>query len=189
MNKNKKAKYRPIELVHDFRFIPCCFPQDTVLPSAKERIERLKHLGYGGIALSPSYSDYLSDKSMEESCALIRYAHELGLLVWIYDEKFYPSGSAAGTVPRENPAYEAKALAMFCKEPDENGVIYLNSPHGYGSVIAAFVCELDKDGKPLFETLSDACACKTFGGGIVLDCRGKRNLRLFAFFGKSAFEF
>ncbi len=189
MKAEKKTKYRPIELVHDFGFIPCSFPQDLALPSPRERMKRLKSLGYGGIAISPSYADYLSENSLEETCDLIRYANELGLRVWIYDEKFYPSGSAAGTVPRENPALEAKAAAMFCKEPDEKGVIYMNSPHGYGDVMAAYICELDDRGNPDFGTLTDVMAYKSFGGGIVFDCRGRSNLRLFAFFGRSAFEF
>ena len=189
MQHDKNTKYRPIELVHDFRFIPCSFPQDMPLPTPRERLERLKRLGYGGVAISPSYDDYLSEDSIKETCDLIKYAKELGLRVWIYDEKFYPSGSAAGTVGRENPMYEAKALAMLTKEPDEKGVIYLNSPHGYGSVIAAYVCELDENGSPIFETCRDVIANKTFGGGIVFDCHSKTNLRLYAFFGKSAFEF
>lgn len=53
----KKTTVRPIELVHDFKFIPCCFPQDAPLPSPKERLDRLKALGYGGVALCPDYGD------------------------------------------------------------------------------------------------------------------------------------
>ena len=88
----KKAKtFRPIELVHDFRFIPCCFPQDAPLPSPKERLDKLKELGYGGVALSPSYTDYLSDGSFKEAREAIRYAHDLGLAVWIYDENTIPA--------------------------------------------------------------------------------------------------
>ena len=189
MNAHDSTKYRPIELVHDFRFIPCCFPQDVPLPPPKERLLRLKRLGYGGVAVSPSYDAYLTEESMKETLELIRYAGELGLRVWIYDEKFYPSGSAGGTVPHEHPTLEAKALAMLCCEPDELGLICLNSPHGYSSVIAAYLCALDENGNPMFDTLTDVSSSTTFGGGILYDCKGKRNLRLYAFFGKSAFEF
>lgn len=117
MNAHDNTKYRPIELVHDFRFIPCCFPQDIPLPPPKERLLRLKRLGYGGVAVSPSYDAYLTEESMKETLELIRYAGELGLRVWIYDEKFNPSGSAGGTVPHEHPTLEAKALAMLCAVP------------------------------------------------------------------------
>ena len=64
MKPNDSTKYRPIELVHDFTFIPCCFPQDIPLPPPKERLLRLKRLGYGGVAVSPSYADYLTEQSM-----------------------------------------------------------------------------------------------------------------------------
>ncbi len=189
MKPSDKTQYRPIELVHDFNFIPCCFPQDIPLPPPKERLKRLKSLGYGGVAISPSYEHYLTEDSISETFEWIRYANELGLRVWIYDEKFYPSGSAAGAVPREHPSLEAKALMMVCREPDTFGVIYQNSPHGCGHVLAAYVCELDSDGKPRFETLTDVMENMTFGGGILYDCKENRNVRLYAFFGKSAFEF
>ncbi len=188
MNKPTQT-YRPIELVHDFRFIPCCFPQDESLPSPKERLDRLKALGYGGVAVSPRYAAYLSAESMEEVRDSIRYAAKIGLSVWIYDEKYYPSGSADGSVPRENPAYEAKALCAVTGTPDEHGVICINSPHGYGSVLYAFACETDEDGLPRFETLRDVTDKKTFGGGILLDCKAEKRSCVYAFFGKSAFEF
>ncbi len=180
-------RFRPLELLHDFRFIPCAFPQDTPLPTPRERLERLKRLGYGGVALSPSYADYLSAESFVEMSEIIRYAKELGLLVWIYDEKFYPSGSAGGQIPRQDPRLEAKAVAVICGEPDERGVIYVNSPHGYGEALAAFVCRLNECGEPLFDTLEDISHSKNFGGGIVYDAHGV-SMRAYVFFGKAVFE-
>lgn len=184
----KNNRFRPIELVHDFSFIPCSFDQNVPLPSPCERLERLKRLGYGGVALCPSYDDYLSTESVVRICEIIRNARELGLIVWLYDEKFYASGSAGGCVPRENPSLEAKAITMICGEPDACGTICINSPHGYGEALAAYVCALDQDGAPIFDTLQDISDRKNFGGGIVYDCKGER-LRAFVFFGKAAFEF
>lgn len=184
----KDAKYRPIELLHDFHFVPCTFPQDAELPTPKERIDRIKALGYGGIGLNPSFENYLTPESIEEAAEWIRYAREQGLLVWIYDEKFYPSGGAGGQVVRENPAYEAKALAVVTGKPDDRGCIVINSPHGYSSVMAAYVCDLKEDGTPDYDTLTDITDRKLFGGGVLYDCKGNIQKIGYAFFGKSAFE-
>lgn len=40
------------------------------------------------------------------------------MVVWIYDEKGYPSGSAGGLVLRNNPEYEAQELAYDASRPD-----------------------------------------------------------------------
>ena len=185
----KKTTVRPIELVHDFKFIPCCFPQDAPLPSPKERLDRLKALGYGGVALCPDYGDYLSEKSIAETFEAIKYANEIGLCVWIYDEKYYASGTADGTVPRDDPRLEAKGLCAVVGEPDSRGTIYVNSPHGYGSVLYAFAVTTDENGAPLFETAKSVMEYKTFGGGILFDTKGHSNVRVYAFFSKTVFEF
>lgn len=184
----KDNYYRPIEIVHDFKFIPCTFNQDQELLSPKQRLKKLKELGYGGVALCPSYNDYLSNESFNQICEVIKYAKELDLLVWIYDEKFYPSGSAGGIVPRQNPWYEAKAIATIKATPDDHGVIYINSPHGYGEVISCFLLNVI-DGKIDFDSVKDITKYKTFGGGIVYDCGKDKNVIALAFFPKSAFEF
>ena len=186
---NKDYRYRPIEIVHDFNFIPCTYPQDAELPEPRQRLRRLKELGYGGVAISPRYSDYLSEESFAEASELISYAKDLGLTVWIYDEKFYPSGGACGRIARENPAYEAKAISVVTAEPDERGAIVINSPHGYGSAIAAFLFKTDEGGETLFDSITDISYSKTFGGGILYDAKGDKNLRAYAVFGRSAFEY
>lgn len=187
--KESNFGYRPIELVHDFEFIPCCFPQDTALPKPKERLDRLKALGYGGVAVCPSYRDYLSKESFSELTDAIIYAKSIGLSVWIYDEKYYPSGGADGKVTREDPRLEAKALACLVGEPDELGMICINSPHGHSGLIYAFAASLKENGEPDFSTLRDVSHKRTFGGGLLLDCKNAPSTRAYAFFGKSAFEF
>jgi hypothetical protein len=47
-----------------------------------------------------------------ESC------EKLGMVVWIYDEKGYPSAAAGGLVLRKNPEFEAQALAFDASKPD-----------------------------------------------------------------------
>lgn len=47
---NKDYRYRPIEIVHDFNFIPCTYPQDAELPEPRQRLRRLKELASKGYA-------------------------------------------------------------------------------------------------------------------------------------------
>ncbi len=189
MKKTNENKFRPFEIVHDFKFIPCSLPQDIKLPTPKERILRLKELGYGGLALNPSFNDYLSEESIKDTAELIKFANEQGLSVWIYDEKYYPSGSAGGTVVRKHPEHEAKAVAVETTDAASGELACINSPHGYSNALAAFVCELDKSGEPKFDTLADISDKRGFNGGILYNNKTENCVRIFAFFGKAAFEF
>lgn len=189
MTKEKDNIFRPLEIVHDFEFIPCNHPQNTKLLSPKERIDRLKALGYGGVVVSPSFKDYLSDESIKNVTELIKYAKSIGLLVWIYDEMYYPSGSAGGIVPKEHPEFEAKGLAILTADAVSGETVSINSPHGYSGVYAAYVCELNSQNEPIFETVSDISDKKNFGGGIVYKNNSKSAIRVYAFFGKTIFEF
>ena len=189
MNNKNDNYFRPLEIVHDFNFIPCNLPQDAKMLSPKERIDHLKALGYGGVVISPSFKDYLSDESIAEAAEFIKYANEQGLLVWIYDEMYYPSGSAGGIVPREHPEYEAKGIAVLTVSGEVGETVCINSPHGYSGVIAAYYCKLNANGKPDFKTLTNISDKKNFGGGIVFKNNQNCNICVFAFFGKAVFEF
>ena len=72
MKPNNTTKYRPIAMVHDFNFIPCCFPQDIPLPTPKERLERLKAL------LNPEGVIVVGDVSFpdREGLEAVREAYE-----------------------------------------------------------------------------------------------------------------
>ena len=176
-------------IVHDFNFLPCNCDQNTKLLSPKERIKRLKALGYGGIVISPSFKDYLSDESIKNATELIKYANEQGLLVWIYDELYYPSGSAGGIVPKEHPEYEAKGLAVLTADALVGDTGCINSPHGYNGVYAAYCCRLNSENEPIFETILDISEKKNFGGGVVYKNNFDSAIRVYAFFGKTTFEF
>ena len=48
----------------------------------------------------------------------LKACRQLGLVVWIYDEKGYPSGAAGGLVLARKPAYEAQALCFDARRAD-----------------------------------------------------------------------
>ena len=78
------------------------------------QLRHLASLGLGGIVTNVGFRDYLVSPRQWE---VLRYgqrrAMDLGLRVWLYDEKGYPSGSAGGIVPRANPDYLALGLACY----------------------------------------------------------------------------
>lgn len=186
---NHSMRYRPLEIVHDFAFIPLHLPQNAALPAPRERLDRLKECGYGGVVLNVSFKNYLQDEAAFESLRdSVLYARKLGLTVWIYDEQYYPSGYAGGVLIQEHPECEAKALSLVTATPDPCGGLYVNSPHGHGALVAAFVCEV-QDGRPDFATIKDVSHCRNFGGGLAYKAKRGENVQAFCFFGKAAFEY
>ncbi|MBN1875311.1 MAG: hypothetical protein JXA33_13870 [Anaerolineae bacterium] len=83
-------------------------------------LARLAGLGLGGIVTNVGFEDYLDDS---RQWAILRHglrkAIDLGLRVWLYDEKGYPSGTAGGIVTRANP--ELAALGLACYVLDVTG--------------------------------------------------------------------
>jgi hypothetical protein len=78
---------------------------------AKKRMTDLKNKGYGGVVTNVAFDDYLSNPEyMNTFSQVVRYAKEIGMRVWIYDELGYPSGTAGGLTLKANDEYEAKAL-------------------------------------------------------------------------------
>ncbi len=65
---------------------------------------------------------YLSDSYFEFVHTAVEEAKRLGMLVILYDEAMYPSGSAKGLVVKDNPEYASKGLKMIeypCNKNEE----------------------------------------------------------------------
>ena len=59
--------------------------------------------GLGGVVCNVAFQGYLdSDQNWRNLVAVVEACHELGMVVWIYDEQGYPSGAAGGLVLKEN---------------------------------------------------------------------------------------
>lgn len=75
--------------------------------------------GLGGVVCNVAFEDYLrSEESWRTLIAGVEGCRALGQVVWIYDEKGYPSGGAGGLVLQECPEYEAQALAYDASQTD-----------------------------------------------------------------------
>ncbi|WP_159451709.1 glycosyl hydrolase [Pedobacter africanus] len=123
---NPALKYRPLRIIHEHL--------DTTL------IRNLKELGYGGVVTNVSYQDYLSStQNWEKFRSDIAYAiDKLGLRIWIYDEKGYPSGAAGGIVLKDDPSAQALGLSVITKLVNKGEQLAIPFPHGHTRFLAAF---------------------------------------------------
>ena len=118
-------EYRPLQIVHGMdawlaeRDLFGCGSggTDTGLQDEQDlrrRLEDLCKLGIGGIVANVSFNDYLlSERQWEIFLRGMQLGDELGLVLWLYDEKGYPSGTAGGLITRANPEYVALSLACY----------------------------------------------------------------------------
>jgi hypothetical protein len=96
------VEFRPLQIVHGV----------SARQATPEAMKRLKDVGLGGIVCNVAFDNYLLSEANWQTCVqAVQACEEVGLRVWIYDEEGYPSGAAGGLVLKENPDFEALALA------------------------------------------------------------------------------
>ena len=175
-------KNRPLQIVHDFKFVALnvkddyslldTLDRDGKLNYIKARIDRLCRLGYGGVVMNVDYKNYLKEPSAFElffDCA--RYAKERGMRVWIYDEQYYPSGSAGGLTLVGHPEYEALGLCCVSSDfyVDESlGAVRVASPFGYSELKYAIAAPI-VNGEVRHSERIDVSHCRDIGGGLCFD--------------------
>ena len=169
----------PLQIVHDFKFTALNVKDDYSILDAldregkldhiKSRIDRLKRLGYGGVVMNVDYKGYLRNPDDFEiffECA--RYAKQNGLRVWIYDEQYYPSGSAGGLTLIDHPELEAISLSCITKDfiIDETvGAIRVPSPCGYSELKYAIAAPV-VNGEVQHDERIDVSDRKDLAGGL-----------------------
>ena len=110
--KNDKM-YRPLKMQHSFGLDPNA-PSAARVQQMRAELEKIASLGYGGIVTNVSFDDYLENETYwEDFVHSVQLCKEMGLRVWLYDEKGYPSGGAGGIVMRDHPEYEAIGLVCL----------------------------------------------------------------------------
>jgi hypothetical protein len=110
---------RPLQIVHGIDISgPSAEALDQMVPGtgsqriALRKMNLYKDLGLGGVVCNVAFERYLqSEENWRKLVAGVDACAALGMVVWLYDEEGYPSGSAGGLVLKENPAFEALALA------------------------------------------------------------------------------
>jgi len=126
-----------------YRGVPFWSINDRLDPEeAARQVRLLGEGGYGGVffhAREGLVTPFLSEEWFQAFKASLEEAEKLGMQVWIYDELWWPSGFAGGTVPSRGHKYRAKALLAI------PGEISFAGPE----VIAVFRCETDGNGLPI----------------------------------------
>jgi len=131
---------KPIKLVHNFPYradAPIAEKQAVVLA----KLEELQAKGFGGIVTNVRHDhNYLRD---DEEWFILRWVVQtcsaMGLRVWLYDEKGYPSGGAGGlTLDEGKSEWQAQGLAMKAVTFAPGEEISIPFPRLHNSVYAAY---------------------------------------------------
>lgn len=107
-------------------------------PAQEALLRRLISQGFGGVVCNVSFTDYL--ESEEKWQAFVRAVHrakEVGMALWLYDEKGYPSGTAGGLTLRDHPEWQARGL-LIAETICEGGPVTLELPPGQLRRASAF---------------------------------------------------
>ena len=111
------------------------------------QIECLEEMGFGGFNMHARpglTTEYLGEEFMELIKSCSDMAQQKGMLAWLYDEDYCPSGSAGGFV-RKNKAYWSKVLT-FTVTPLESGTVKELLQNAKPHLVACFDLQLNRDG-------------------------------------------
>ena len=130
-------QYRPLQIVHDMG-LRADLGLEECQRRIRERLGRLKQLGFGGIVANVSHQDYLTDETNFQIFGeVLNEAERAEFGVWLYDEKGYPSGSAGGLTLNGHPEYEATGLVGIFEEVANGGHAEIHLPEGHRSAVYA----------------------------------------------------
>lgn len=119
--KEPAADNRILKIIHSWPDDPDL--QDSIIGS-------LMYQGFGGVVCNVSFDDYLhSEAKWDAFKRAVTESKKVGMSLWLYDEKGYPSGTAGNQVMTNNPEWEAEGL-LAVDGIVENGEISLDVPPG-----------------------------------------------------------
>jgi len=107
------------------------------VPNAEEtrsQIKALAEIGYAGLGILPAFPQdemkFMSPEFLEQYKIAADAAKEYGLKLCLYDEYWFPSGSAGGLLREKHPEHLCKRLDMLQATPDASGKVSLTLPEG-----------------------------------------------------------
>ncbi len=151
---NPTVHDRPLKIIHDLPY-----PKDADLgqkcKAATDHLHLLAERGFGGIVTNVS-TRYDYTENAEEWQVFSHLAAEcerLGMRLWVYDEKGYPSGAAGGLTLQENPDYEATAVVMVTRSVGPKETVTLPLPRGHKHFLHAALYRLREEHEPSLSTV------------------------------------
>lgn len=200
MNRLQKfnRKNGPLQIVHDFKFVALNVKDDysnldSMTYQEKKsaifaRVDKLYDNGYGGVVLNVDYNNYLqNEEAFKLLKEIIDYTYSRDMKIWIYDEQYYPSGSAGGLTLRNHPEYEGICLACVADNYTvDNAAIRVASPLGYSELKFAVAVPVI-EGIADFSRKIDISDKKDLAGGLCWDAPNGE-WRVYAFFVKVMYE-
>ena len=141
-------QYRALRLEHEINHLPGS--------TAEEKAAALQAQGFGGAVTNAVWdAQYLQSKlALAQLNEYVQALDALGLRVWIYDEKGYPSGSAGDLTVQGHPEYAAVRLVQITHTGNGTKKQTVNAPDGFVKVDCAFIKTADTELAPLDVTES-----------------------------------
>ena len=108
-------------------------------PDAQDQyISTFRTQGFGGVVCNVSFDQYLeSDTKWLAFVRAVNEAKKAGFVMWLYDERGYPSGNAGGITLRDHLEWEARGLLVADTE-SQGGPVTLELPPGKLLLAGAF---------------------------------------------------
>ncbi len=104
--RNPPFEYRPLQMIHGFGQIEGL--------GIRASLMGLKDMGIGGVVVNIGLENYMFDEGQWEILRDgVKEAKRLGFVIWLYDEKGYPSGTAGGLTLEGHPEFEAIGLTRM----------------------------------------------------------------------------
>ena len=192
--------YAPLQIVHDFDFLHWnskdefesmdSMDREQKVVFIEKRLKALKDKGFGGVVLNVSFENYLNDETAwEVFVKAIDIAVSLDFRIWIYDEQYYPTGSAGGEALAGHPEYEAIALDCVTRIAEggkHSAPVRVHSPHGHSSLQYAFAVKIEGE-KLDFINQRNITAFSTASGGLCWEAP-EGQWKIFCFFIRSHYE-
>ena len=139
-------QHLPLKITHELVSDPN-MTDDALRAHVRGRLKNLADKGFGGVVTNVSWRNYATDPEEWRKMAIaIDTACEMGMRVWLYDEKGYPSGGAGGLTVDANPDYEALGVVMITHELAPGQSVTQELPRGHECFLhaATYPCENGK---------------------------------------------